>query len=87
MSLTFAILVVLAAWGLASWAIWKWAPGEKTLNVWCPVYKKEAEIVAMQREAELVPSCASLQIFDVKRCSLFENGAPVNCAKECLARP
>jgi hypothetical protein len=89
MTLTFAIaiLVVLAAWALASWAIWKWGPGERTMTVWCPVYKKSAKIVALQKEAEFVPSYAGLQVFDVKCCSLFENGAPVNCARECLQRP
>jgi hypothetical protein len=89
MSLTFAIaiLVVLAAWGLASWAISRWGPGQRTMKVWCPLHKKEARIVAIQKEAEFVPSYAGLQVFDVKRCSLFEKGVPVNCGKECLERP
>ena len=84
----FALLVIgiLAAWAIASWAIWKWGPGEVRWNVWCPVHKKTAKIVAIQREAEFVPSYAGLQVYDVKRCSLFAN-APVTCGKECLQRP
>jgi hypothetical protein len=80
------VVAVLAAWAIASWAIWKWSPGERTWTVWCPVYQKEAKIVALQREADFVPSCAVLQVFDVKRCSLFK-GMPVNCRKECLQQP
>ncbi|HTS13642.1 MAG TPA: hypothetical protein VMH00_16100 [Candidatus Limnocylindrales bacterium] len=87
LTILMAVFVVLAAWAIATWAIWKWGPGERTWEVWCPVYKKEARIVAIQREAEFVPSYAGLQVFDVKRCSLFKDGGPVNCRKECLARP
>jgi hypothetical protein len=84
----FILLVagILAAWAIASWAIWKRGSGEITWTVWCPVHKKTAKIVAVQREAQFAPSCASLQIYDVKRCSLF-GGPPVTCGKECLQRP
>jgi hypothetical protein len=80
------LAVISAACGIAGWMIWRWGPGERTWRVWCPVHKKEAKIVAIQREAEFVPSYAGLQVYDVKRCSLFE-GRPVTCEKECLKRP
>jgi hypothetical protein len=82
----FILLVagILAAWAIASWALWTWGPGEIKWTVWCPVHKKTAKIVAIHREAE--PSYAGLQVYDVKRCSLFGN-APVNCGNECLQRP
>lgn len=83
--LVLALIVVLTSCVIAAWMIWKWGPGERTRKVWCPVYKKRAKIVALQREAEFVPSYAGLQMFDVKRCSLLCN-APVNCGKECLQR-
>jgi hypothetical protein len=84
--LLLTAIVVLAACAMATWAIWKWSLGERTWYVWCPVYKKEAKIVAIEREAEFVPSCAGPPVVDVKRCSLFK-GIPVNCGKECLERP
>jgi len=81
--LVLAVMVVLAACGIATWMIWKWGPGERNRRVWCPVYKKHARIVALQREAEFIPSYAGLQIFDVKKCSLMKDG-PLDCRKECL---
>jgi len=38
--LVLAVMVVLAACGIATWMIWKWGPGERNRRVWCPVYKK-----------------------------------------------
>ena len=86
LSLAFAFLAVLVAWAVATWAIWKWVPGERSWSVWCPVYKKEAKILAVQREAEFVPSYAGLEVFDIRKCTLFKD-EPVNCRKECLQHP
>jgi len=85
---SFILLVVgiLAVWGIASWALWTWGPREIKWTVWCPVHKKIAKIVAIQREAKFTPSYAGMQVYDVKRCSLF-GGPPVTCGKECLQRP
>jgi hypothetical protein len=86
LNIALAVVVVLVSWAAAAWAIWKWGPGEREWTVWCPVFKKEAKVLAIQREAEFIPSYAGLQVFDIKRCSLFK-GQPVNCQKECLQRP
>ena len=77
---------LLAVWGIATWASSNWGARVKTWEVWCPVHKKEARIVAIQRQAQVVPAGAAFQILDVKRCSLF-GSVPVTCGKECLERP
>jgi hypothetical protein len=81
-----AVLAVLVSCAAATWVIWEWGLGQKTWEVWCPVFKKEAKVLAIQMEVESVPPCAGLQVFEIKRCSLFK-GQPVNCRKECLQRP
>jgi hypothetical protein len=88
MTINFGLLgiVVLAVATIAMWAMWRWAPTEATYDVWCPVYKKKARIVAIQTETKLVPASAGPRIFDVKSCSLFR-GQEVNCRRECLKRP
>lgn len=87
-SFSFILLVIgiLAAWAIASWAIGKWGAGGISWTVWCPVHKRTAKIVAVQRAPDFTPSNTGLQVYDVKRCSLFGD-APVTCAKECLQRP
>lgn len=87
MTLTFVLIVlaVALAWGLAAWVLWKWAPGERRMQVWCPVFQKEAKIVALQVDAESAPPGASFPLFEVKNCSLFK-GRAVNCVGECLRR-
>jgi hypothetical protein len=87
LSMTTYILIALAVacWAALAWAIWKWAPDEKTWTVWCPVHKKEAKINVIQRAVAVVPPCAGLTAYDIMRCSLFK-GREVNCRKECLDR-
>jgi len=85
LNMALAVVVVLVSWAVAAWAIWKWGPGERAWKVWCPVFEKKAKVLAIQREAEFIPSYAGLQVFDIKRCSLLK-GQQVNCGKECLQR-
>lgn len=88
MTLAFVLIVlaIAVAWALATWAMWKWAPGERRMKVWCPVLQREAMIVALQGDAETAPPGASLPVFELKNCSLFD-GRAVTCAAECLRRP
>lgn len=79
-------LAVLAVAAISIWAMGRWVPGEATYDVWCPVFKKKARIVAIQAQTELVPASPGPRIFDVKRCSLFKD-SEINCRKECLSRP
>lgn len=82
------ILVALGfiCWAALAWAIWRWAPDERTWNVWCPVHKKEATVVVVQRPAAVLPPCADVTVLDISSCSLFK-GREVNCRKECLQQP
>jgi hypothetical protein len=86
LALLLIILAVAVAWALAAWAMWKWAPGEKRMKVWCPVFQREAKIVAIEGEAESAPPGVTLPFFQLKECSLFK-GRVVNCRTECLRRP
>lgn len=64
----------------------KKAPGEKRSEVWCPVFQRQAEIVAVRISAELTPPETTLPFFELKKCSLFVERVP-NCRGECLRRP
>lgn len=72
---------VLVCWTVAAYAIWKWGPGLRKRIVGCPEKKVRAKVLADQREAEF----GCLRVADVKACSLLP-GAPLGCAKECIAR-
>jgi hypothetical protein len=84
-TLLFAVLVVLALWAIMAYAIWLWGPGLRRRSVWCPVMKKRARVLALQREALFFPSYAGLSVIDIKECSLFKAGQ-LKCHKECLER-
>lgn len=82
-ALLLAVLVVLALWAIMAYAIWQWGPGLRRRTVWCPVMKKRARVLALQREALFYPSYAGLSIIDIKECSLLKPGQ-MKCHKECL---
>jgi hypothetical protein len=84
-TLLLAVLIVLALWAIMAYAIWQWGPGLRRRSVWCPVMKKRARVLALQREALFYPSYAGLSVIDIKECSLFKTGH-MNCHKECLQR-
>ncbi len=75
-----AIVGVLVCWIIATYAIWKWGPGVRKRRVRCPEKRLRARVLADQREADF----ASLQVVDVKACSLIA-GAPLNCSKQCVS--
>lgn len=79
------VLIVFALWAIMGYAIWQWGPGLRRRSVWCPVMKKRARVLALQREALFYPSHAGLSVIDIKECSLFKPGQ-MNCHKECLQR-
>jgi hypothetical protein len=79
------VLIVLAVWASMAYAIWQWGPGLRRRSVWCPVMKKRAEVLALQREALFYPPYARINVIDIKECSLFKRWQ-VNCHKECLQR-
>jgi hypothetical protein len=80
-----AVVAVLALWAIAAYAIWQWGPGLRNRSVWCPVLKKRAKVLAVQKEALFVNSYAGLSVVDIKQCSLFKTG-PLLCHKDCLQR-
>jgi len=82
-AITLAIVLVLAMWAIVGYAIWHWGPGLRRRSVWCPVEKKRAKVLAVQKEALFVPSYAGLSVIDIKECSLFKGG-PLKCHKECI---
>jgi hypothetical protein len=84
-TLLLAVLVVLGLWAIMAYAIWQWGPGLRRRSVWCPVMKKRARVLALQKEALFFPSYAGLSVIDIKECSLFGHG-PVKCHKECMQR-
>ena len=73
-----AMVGVAVSWTVAGYAIWKWGPGLRKRSVRCPERKVRATVLADQREAEF----GSLQVADVKECSLLPPGQ-VNCSKQC----
>jgi hypothetical protein len=83
--LLLTLLIVMAVWAIMAYAIWQWGPGLRRRSVWCPVMKKRARILALQREALFCPSYAGMRVIDIKACSLFKRWQ-VNCHKECLQR-
>jgi len=83
--LMFTVLGVLALWAIVAYAIWQWGPGLRHRSVWCPVLKKRARVLALQKEALFFPSYAGLSVIDIKECSLFKGGV-LKCHKECLQR-
>jgi hypothetical protein len=83
--LLLVVLIVLALWAIMAYAIWQWGPGLRRRTVWCPVMKKRARVLALQREALFYPSYAGLSVIDIKECSIFKRGQ-MNCHKECLQR-
>jgi hypothetical protein len=84
-TLFLAVMIVLALWAIMTYAIWQWGPGLRRRTVWCPVRKKRARVLALQREALFYPSYAGLSVIDIKECSLLKRGQ-MNCHKECLQR-
>ena len=83
--LFFAVVMVLALWAIMAYAIWQWGPVLRSRTVWCPVMKKRARILALQKEALFFPFYAGLGVIDIKECSLSKGRAP-KCHKECLQR-
>jgi hypothetical protein len=69
---------VAAAWSVAGYAIWKWGPGLRRRSVRCPEKRRRATVLAGQREVEF----ATLQVFDIKACSLLD-AVPPDCSKQC----
>jgi hypothetical protein len=80
-AMVLAVIVGLAIWALAGYAIWKWGPGLRKCSVRCPEKSVRATVLADQREAEF----GCLTVIDVKACTLAPN-APLRCGKECMAR-
>jgi hypothetical protein len=76
-----AVVGVGVCWVVTAEAIWKWGPGLRKRLVRCPEKKGWALVETDQREAEF----ASLQVVDVKTCSLMAS-PPLNCSKHCIAR-
>ena len=74
-----AIMGVLIAWVLAVAAIWHWGPGLWRRAILCPEKKAPASVSFVRKEGAF----GSLQVADVKECSLFPD-APVTCEKHCL---
>ena len=79
LSLMWGIGVVLVALAAAGYAIWQWGPGLRTRSVMCPIMRRNARVLAEQRESEF----GNIEVVDVKHCSLL-NGAEVSCGKDCL---
>jgi hypothetical protein len=77
------VIFIAAVWAIGAYFIWKYGPGLRTRSVWCPVFKKRARILAVQREARFWDSYAGLSIANVKRCSLLDMGAG-SCHRECI---
>jgi hypothetical protein len=84
-TLLLGVLIILALWAVMAFAVWQWGPSLRTRTVWCPVMKKRARILALQKEALFFPFYAGLNVIDIKECSLA-NGVPLKCHKECLQR-
>jgi len=79
--LAFGVIINLAIWTLAGYAIWKSGPGQRKRSVRCPEKSVRATVLADQRQADF----GCLHVVDVKECMLFPN-APLDCGKHCMAR-
>jgi len=82
-AIMLGVMFIAAAWAVGAYFIWHFGPGERQRNVWCPVLKKRATIVAVQREARFKDSYAGLAVVGVKKCSLLNSGL-VSCHQECI---
>jgi hypothetical protein len=82
-NLVLAIVAGLVSWLAVGLAIWQWGPGLRKRSVRCPTLKKQAKVLAEQREAEFVCSYAGLKVTDVQYCSLLK-GPPLTCDRACL---
>lgn len=74
------IIAVLVAWTLTAYLVWRWGPGLRKRDVYCPKARVRARIVAEQREAEF----ACLRVVDVRACSLVPSQS-LTCERECVA--
>jgi len=83
LSVLVPVIIVLAIWAVAVYAVWHWGPGLRTRAVWCPVFRTEAKVLADQKEAAFRNSYAGLQVVDIRRCSLF-GADPLKCHKDCF---
>ena len=63
--------------------MWKLASRNKGKKVWCPIFQRESQVVAIQGQSREGASGASLPGFELKDCVLFK-GRLINCAAECL---
>jgi hypothetical protein len=77
------VIFLAAVWAIGGYFVWRYGPGLRRRSVWCPVLKKRATILAVQREARFANSYAGLAVVDVKECSLLEQ-TMLACHKECI---
>jgi hypothetical protein len=75
------VALMLGAWAVAGYAIWKWGPGVRRRSVRCPEKGAMASVIAEQREGDF----GCLRVVDVKACSLVA-GDILTCDRECMAR-
>lgn len=76
-----AVGVVLVAWAVVGYAIWRWGPGRGKRSVRCPITRVRAKLLVEQTEGDF----GSLRVSDVLACSLLPEG-PVTCGKKCLTQ-
>jgi hypothetical protein len=74
------VLFIAAIWAVGAYFIWRYGAGLRLRTVWCPVLKKRATILAVQRRAH---APGGLAVMDVKACSLLRGGF-LNCRGECV---
>ena len=79
-TIVLAVLAVLLIGLLASFAIWYWGPRLWNRFLLCPEKNIPARVILQRKEG----SFGSLEMTDVKECSLFAGG-PVTCDKHCVS--
>ncbi len=73
--------VVVIAWAVAAFTIWRWGPGRARRPVFCPEQHIPTHVVAVRSEMGF----GTLRTSDIVQCDLLGPG-PVTCGKRCLAR-
>ncbi len=77
-----AIGGVLCCWVVLAVTVTRWGPGVQRRRVKCPEKNQRASVLVENRET----SYGFTQAVDIRACSFFPHGSPINCNKGCLQR-
>ena len=71
---------VLICWTVLAVTVTRWGPGVRRRRVKCPEKNQRASVLIELKEV----AYGVTQAVDIKACSFFPHGDPINCDKRCL---